>query len=210
MFDIHEHPRHDHGIEFRDARTGETLWSKPSADVGRGVAMDIDPRHRGCECWAAGPGLDRLYDCRGREISAKPRACNMGVWWDGDLLRELLDGVRIEKWDYERGQARLLLNAADDGCAANNGSKANPCLVADLFGDWREEIIWRSRDNRELRIFTTTAPTERRMVTLMHDPLYRLSVAWQNVGYNQPTQVGFYLGNGMSPPPRPAIRTVGR
>ncbi|HEX5447557.1 MAG TPA: rhamnogalacturonan lyase [Pirellulales bacterium] len=208
VFDIHEHPRHEHGIEFRDARTGETLWSKPSADVGRGVAMDIDPRHRGYECWAAGPGLDRLYDCRGREISAKPRACNMGVWWDGDLLRELLDGVRIEKWDYERGQARLLVNAADDDCAANNGSKANPCLVADLFGDWREEVIWRSRDNRELRIFSTTAPTERRMVTLMHDPLYRLSVAWQNVGYNQPTQVGFYLGEGMSPPPRPAIRTV--
>ena len=208
VFDIHEHPRHEHGIEFRDARTGETLWSKPSADVGRGVAMDIDPRHRGYECWAAGPGLDRLYDCRGRDISVKPRACNMGVWWDGDLLRELLDGVRIEKWDYERGQARLLLNAADYDCAANNGSKANPCLVADLFGDWREEIIWRSRDNRELRIFTTTAPTERRMVTLMHDPLYRLSVAWQNVGYNQPTQVGFYLGEGMSPPPRPAIRTV--
>lgn len=88
------------------------------------------------------------------------------------------------------------------------GSKANPCLVADIFGDWREEVVWRSRDNRELRIFTTMTPTEQRLATLMHDPIYRLSVAWQNVGYNQPTQVGFYLGDGMSPPPRPAIRTV--
>ncbi|HJT35409.1 MAG TPA: rhamnogalacturonan lyase [Pirellulales bacterium] len=195
VFDIHERPRHGFGIEFRDARTGETIWGQPSADVGRGLAADIDPRHRGCECCGAGPGLDRLFNCRGQEIGPRPRSCNMAVWWDGDPQRELLDGTRIEKWDYQRGGAQPLLNAADYGCSANNGSKANPCLVADILGDWREEVIWRSADNRELRIFTTTVPTQLRLPTLMHDPIYRLSVAWQNVGYNQPTQVGFFLGD---------------
>ena len=89
----------------------------------------------------------------------------------------------------------------------NNGSKSNPCLYADILGDWREELIARTRDGRELRIFTSTILTARRFRTFMHDPVYRLSVAWQNVAYNQPTQTSFYMGEGMVPPPRPAITT---
>ncbi len=73
----------------------------------------------------------------------------------------------------------LLLAA--QGCVSNNGSKATPCLSADILGDWREEIIWRSADNKELRVYVTTLPTPHRLTTLMHDPQYRLSVAWQNV-----------------------------
>ncbi len=137
-----------------------------------------------------------------------PRSVNMAIWWDGDLLRELLDGVKISKWDYENAQEVRLLSGRDFGVASNNGSKANPCLVADILGDWREELIARTRDGRELRIFTTTIPTEHRLPTLMHDPQYRLSVAWQNVAYNQPPHTGFYLGHDMSPPARPAIRTA--
>ncbi|RPJ26871.1 MAG: hypothetical protein EHM35_14580, partial [Planctomycetaceae bacterium] len=87
----------------------------------------------------------------------------------------------------------------------NNGSKSNPSLCADILGDWREEIVARTRDGRELRIFTTTIPTEHRFYTLMHDPIYRLSVAWQNVAYNQPTQPGFYFGEGMATPPRSSV-----
>ncbi len=108
----------------------------------------------------------------------------------------------------ERRHRAPLLSAED--CASNNGTKATPCLCADILGDWREEVLWRSADNRELRIYTTTIPTEHRLPTLMHDPQYRLSVAWQNVGYNQPTQPGFYLGDGMVAPPRPRIRTPER
>ena len=66
-------------------------------------------------------------------------------------------------------------------------------------------MIWRAKDNSELRIYTTTIPSKQRFYTFMHDPVYRLSVAWQNVGYNQPTQVGFYMGVGMTRPPRPKI-----
>ena len=207
VFNIHEHSKRNLGVSFRDARTGEVLWSKPSADVGRGLAADIDPRHKGCEFWASGPGLSGVWNAKGETVSAKkPRACNFAVWWDGDLLRELLDRTTITKWDWLAEKEAPLLNAT--GCASNNGTKATPALCADLFGDWREEVVWRSPDNRELRIYTTTIPSPHRLPTLMHDPQYRLSVAWQNVGYNQPTQTGYHLGDGMAPPPRPRIRTT--
>lgn len=203
IFDIHEKPKHPHGIEFRDARTGEILWSKPSPDVGRGLALDIDPRHPGFECWASGAGLNGLYDCKGETISEqKPRSCNMGSWWDGDLLRELLNGVTISKWNYQDASETVLLDGGNYDCASNNGTKANPCLCADILGDWREELIARTRDGKELRIFSTAIPTDHRFVTLMQDPEYRLSVAWQNVAYNQPAHTSFYLGDGMTEPPR--------
>jgi hypothetical protein len=83
-------------------------------------------------------------------------------------------------------------------------------LSADLFGDWREEVIWRTTDNKELRIYTTTIPTEHRFYTLMHDPHYRLSIAWQNVAYNQPPHTSFYLGEGMAKPPRPLMVLTSR
>jgi rhamnogalacturonan endolyase len=183
------------------------IWGKSSPDVGRGVAMDLDPRHRGYEMWASGEGLQGLWNVKGETVSArKPRSCNFGVWWDGDLLRELLDRTTISKWDWRDGNESVLLTA--QGCSSNNGTKATPSLCADILGDWREEVLWRTSDNKELRVYTTTIPTEHRLATLMHDPQYRVSVAAQNVGYNQPTQPSFYLGDGMTAPPRPAIRTT--
>jgi rhamnogalacturonan endolyase len=202
LFAIHERPRHPYGANLRDAATGKVIWGLQLKDPGRGLAIDIDPRHRGYECWANNSA--GLYNCKGEKISdAKPRSCNMGIWWDGDVLRELLDGVTIDKWDYANATATRLFSA--EGCARNNGTKSNPCLAADILGDWREELICRTSDNKELRIFTTTIPTNRRFYTFMHDPIYRLSVAWQNVAYNQPTQTGFHIGDGMAAPPRPNI-----
>lgn len=195
VFDIHEKVSHPHGVELRDARSGEIIWSKPSPDVGRGVAFDIDPRHLGYEMWASGQGLRGLWNAKGKTISeSKPSSCNMGIWWDGDLLRELLNGTSIDKWNYQSSSTERLVSARDFDCASNNGSKANPAFAGDILGDWREEAIWRTRDNQELRIFVSTIPTEHRMPTLMQDRIYRISAALQNVGYNQPAQPGFYLG----------------
>ena len=98
-----------------------------------------------------------------------------------------------------------LLTAA--GMTSNNGTKANPALSADILGDWREEVIWRAEDNRSLRIYATPYVTQRRLVTLMHDPQYRVAIAWQNTAYNQPPHTSFYLGEGMKTPPRASIRT---
>jgi rhamnogalacturonan endolyase len=181
------------GSALLDARTGEVLWTTPAEqDTGRGVAADIDPRHYGAEFWAS--NSDRLYDTKGREIGPRPRQMNFAIWWDGDLLRELLDGTTISKWDWERGISVPLLSP--EGLASNNGTKANPALQADLIGDWREEVIWRRADNRELRIYTTPYATTHRFVTLMQAPVYRLGVAWQNTAYNQPPHTSFYLGAG--------------
>ena len=96
------------------------------------------------------------------------------------------------KWNYETATLKPVFSA--ENCVANNGSKATPCLSADLFGDWREEVIFRTADNKELRIFSTTIPTDHRFVTLMQDRQYRLSIAWQNVGYNQPPHPSFFIG----------------
>ena len=206
VFDIHENPKHPYGIEFRDANTGALIWGKPGGtapapDVGRGVAFDIDPRHPGNEVWSTLPGLN---NARGETISdKKPNSVNFAVWWDGDLLRELLNGNTVSKWDWLTETTNVLFTA--EGCTSNNSTKSNPALSADLLGDWREEVILRTTDDQELRIFSTTIATEHRLTTLMHDPQYRLAIAWQNVGYNQPPHPGFFLGEGMKPAPRPAI-----
>jgi rhamnogalacturonan endolyase len=186
------------GVAMFDAKDGHVLWSlAPGVDVGRGVAADIDPAHIGFENWG-GPG--GLRDVHGKTITEKtPSSANFVIWWDGDLTRELLDKNRIDKWDWKNETTVNLLTA--DGCTANNGSKATPCLSADLFGDWREEVMWRTNDNKELRIYTTTIPTNYRFKTLMHDRQYRVAIAWQNVSYNQPPHPGFYLGEGMKDVP---------
>jgi len=92
-------------------------------------------------------------------------------------------------------------------CASNNGTKATPTLVGDVLGDWREEVIWRESDNQALRLYTTTAATERRIYTLMHDAQYRVAISWQNVAYNQPPHPSFHIGEGMSPPPKPDMQS---
>ncbi|WP_342646191.1 rhamnogalacturonan lyase [Mucilaginibacter sp. CSA2-8R] len=192
------------GIAFFDARTGEILWKgAPDEDVGRGMSADIDPRYPGVENWG---NIEGLRSAKGESIGAAPRTINFGIWWDGDLLRELLDGNRVMKWDYQNSTLSNLLVAT--GYQSNNGTKSTPTLSADLFGDWREEVILRAADNQSLRIYTTTIPTNYRFRTLMHDPQYRLSIAWQNVGYNQPPYTSFFLGDGMKAPAKPNIVIV--
>ncbi len=211
VFDIQER-FDDAGANFRDARTGEILWKKASVKAGadgegpgRGLALDIDPRYPGYECWVAGAGITGMFDAKGNKISESTPSVNMGIFWDGDVLSEILNGNVIDKWNYLEGKSQLLLNAGDYNCASNNGTKRNPVVSADILGDWREELICRTTDNKELRIFTTSIPTTKKFYTLMHDPQYRLSIAWQNVAYNQPPHTGFFMGEGMPDPPKPHI-----
>ncbi|GAA5522126.1 rhamnogalacturonan endolyase YesW [Fodinibius salicampi] len=204
----------DAGANFRDAATGEILWKKPSVKAGddgegpgRGNAFNIDPRHPGAEAWVHGANIDGMFNAKGETISnQKPEFCNFGVWWDGDLLRELLDGNVIAKWDWEAEELNSVLVA--EGATSNNGTKATPALSGDILGDWREEVILRSEDNEELRIYTTTIPTDHRMYTLLHDRQYRLALAWQNVAYNQPPHPSFYMENFMEEYSRPDIKVV--
>jgi rhamnogalacturonan endolyase len=208
----------DAGAHMFDARTGEVLWRKPSIKAaesggdkgegpGRGVCFDVDPRYLGSESWALGAGIQNVWDARGNVIgSIKPRSCNFAVWWDGDVLRELLDRNHIDKWNWMKQTTDRILLA--DDCTSNNGTKATPCLSADILGDWREEVIWPTNIGDELRIYISTIPTDRRFYTFMHDPQYRLAIAWQNVAYNQPPHPSFYVGEAMPPPPKPNIVLV--
>jgi rhamnogalacturonan endolyase len=134
-----------------------------------------------------------LWNIKGEKIADSTPSVNFGVYWDGDLLREMLDGTTVSKWNWEKGAVETLLDASTFGVASNNGTKATPVLSADLFGDWREEVILRTTDGRELRVFSSTIPTTHRVPTLMSDPVYRLGIAWQNVGYNQPPHLSYFL-----------------
>lgn len=131
---------------------------------------------------------------------------NFKAFWDGDLLSELVDGITISKYNWNTNDVDILKVA--DGCGSNNGSKAVPCLVADIFGDWREEIIWRDEANTELRIYATPYETAFKIPTLMHDITYRECVAWQNNHYNQPANTSFYMGSETLSVPAPEIKTT--
>ena len=208
----------DAGAYMYDAQTGRILWKKPSVKAadsggdkgegpGRGVCFNIDPRYPGSESWTAGAGITSVWDAKGNRIGdVKPGSCNFRIFWDGDLLDELLDRNRISKWDWESQKTERLFTA--EGCRSNNGTKATPTISADLFGDWREEVIFPTDDGKELRIFTTTIPTEHRLRTLMHNPQYRLAITWQNTAYNQPPHTSFYTDPTMPAPEHDSIEVI--
>lgn len=194
VWDCHENKKD--GSSFRDAATGKVLFQiKSPMDVGRCMAMDIDPRNIGLEMWSS--DSHGLRNLQGEVIGSTPKSMpvNMAVWWDGDLLRELLDKNTVLKYDWEENICKPLINF--DGAAFNNGTKSNPCLQGDLIGDWREEVLVRDVDSKALRLYVTTIPTQYRFHTFLEDPIYRISIATQNVAYNQPTQPGFYFGTDL-------------
>ena len=185
------------GLRQYDAKTGQTNWGVPTTgDIGRAMAADIDPNYRGVEMWGSAGG--NVYDSKGNAISSNVPYYNYGIWWDGDLGRELLDGNVMNKWNPEtKSQSRLFTIYQAYPVTSNNDTKKNPCLQADILGDWREEMILRKSDNTELVIFTTDSETEYRIPTLMHDPQYRTAIAWQNSAYNQPPTTSYYIGYDM-------------
>ena len=191
VWDCHENKRD--GSTYRDAATGEILFQiKDSTDVGRCRAADIDPTQPGVEMWSLASG--GIRNIKGEVVKARVRglSCNMAVWWDGDLLRELLDRNTVSKYNWKKGVCERI--AIFEGALSNNGTKATPCLQGDIVGDWREEVLLRTADNTALRLYVSTIPTDYRFHTFLEDPVYRISIATQNVAYNQPTQPGFYFG----------------
>ncbi len=179
---------------------GVEMWSTDSHGIrnmkGESLTPDSSPREEG-----GGYSQEQTADHKETIELNNPFArrrggravlsINFAIWWDGDLLRELLDHETVTKYDWEKGTVTELQRL--DG-RFNNGTKSNPCLQADILGDWREEVIVRNEDSTELRLYTTTIPTQYRINCLMQDIPYRLSVATENVGYNQPPEAGFYIG----------------
>ncbi|MGJ6968892.1 rhamnogalacturonan lyase [Streptosporangium sp. G11] len=186
-----------------DAKTGQVIWQHASCgcDNGRGVSGDIYDGSSGAESWST--AVDGLSSATGANIGRKPSSINFLAWWDADPVRELLDDTHIDKYGTS-ADIRLLTGS---GVASNNTTKATPAISGDLLGDWREEVVWRTSDNSALRIYSTGITTTQRITTLMHDPMYRVAIAWQNTAYNQPPHPSFFIGNGMPTAPRPVIST---
>ncbi len=189
-----------------DADTCASIVRGPTASgTARGVADDIYDGNDGAEMWTNNSG-SLLSATTGKDVGSLPGSNNFLIWWDADEARELEDQTSITK--YGGG---TLLSCSD--CASNNSTKATPVLTADLLGDWREEIIWREKDNSALRLYTTTDVTKRRIYTLMHDPQYRMQVSSEQAGFNQPPHPSFHIGHNMTMPPKPDIflrATLGR
>ena len=193
------------GSTFRKAKNGLVIKQiKSSDDVGRCMAADIDPNYPGVEMWSSRSGGILATDGTVTTTSTGGVSMNMACWWDGKLLRNLQDGVSITRYNHStRNSATTLLKASD--CSSNNSTKNNPCLVADMFGDWREELLVRTSDNKNLRLYINTDTIDYRFHTFLEDPVYRSSVAYQNVAYNQPTNTGFYFGADLGK----GLKTVG-
>ena len=199
------------GFVLRDGKSGNVLWQVfLDGDIGRGNCANIDSRYPGVECWAAGGA--GLYDSKGKVIGNTPSGCNHSIWWDGDFTRELLDGTKLDDWNEagNGGNNRMVTIYNYGNAASNNGTKSNPNLTADILGDWREEMIYRSASNDKLLIFTTNIETNHKLYTLMHDAQYRTAIAWQSTGYNQPPHPSFYIGEDMKLAPTPNIVLVGK
>jgi len=201
VFTVHEE---EGGYDVHDVSTCKTYVSVTGGeDNGRGVADFVEATNPTAATFWSSTFPDRYSAADGKSLGKKSGSTNFLIYWDADELRELEDGTSITKFN---GGSLLSCSA----CASNNGTKSTPTLTADLFGDWREEIVWRQTDNKALRIYTTTAVTQRRIYTLMHDPTYRAQVSFEQASYNQPPHVGFHIGTGMADPPVPSIRVAPR
>ncbi len=207
-----------YGYAMRDAATGEILWGGYSGrDTGRGMVGDIDPETPGLEAWASLPPNEEgdpegLFTAAGDPLEGLPPSTNMSILWAADLTTQHISGTAtdvlqtpvIEDW-----RDGVLLEAV--GTLANNWTKGNPSLVADVLGDWREELLVRTEDSSALRIYLSTEVTGHKLYTLMQDPQYRVGVAAQQTAYNMPQYTGFYLASDMdfADVPVPDLHTPG-
>ncbi|GGS75025.1 rhamnogalacturonan lyase family protein [Streptomyces violaceus] len=192
---------------YYDAANGNVIWRHGGGpgDVGRGMAGDVDPRFAGMEVWS----FSGLYNASTNRLTEPDTSLRpwpqLGLWWDGDLTMELLNDGKIEKWDPARpapsGSLPRLVSTWNHG--AVKAAQGGPTLVGDIFGDWREEAVYTNAAYDELIIFTTNQPTSHRLYTLAHNPAYRNAMTFK--GYMQSHHVDYFLGAGMSRPPRPDI-----
>lgn len=184
-----------YGFALRDAENGEVYFGEyAECDLGRCMIGDIDPDVRGLQVW-----VNDVYSVKGEKLPYPALSTNQCIHWAADLTTQVVD----EK-DYLKGEHIGVINDRTHGVmlrpedtATNNGTKGNPCLIADLFGDFREEIVLRKKDDSALRIYINTDLTEHKLFTPLHDVQYRTGVAWQNNCYNQPGYVSYYYASDM-------------
>ncbi|MCR5608221.1 MAG: rhamnogalacturonan lyase [Lachnospiraceae bacterium] len=201
IYMVHETSYAKYGAELRDGKTGKVLAAVgASGDVGRGLMANVTSAS-GAEFWSTGDS--NLYNTSGKNIGSRPSSVNFSIFWDGDLLSELLDKTSVSKYNESTGRTDTMFTFTN--VHSNNSTKATPCLSADLFGDFREEVIMAGDNDTFLRIYTTNIETTNKLYTFMHDRQYRTAIAWQNAGYNQPPHTSYYIGTDMKKGTQPKI-----
>ena len=202
------HEDKPYGVSLVDASNGKTIFHKDGdADTGRCCAANVWAGNDGAEFWGLG---NDVFDGSGNTLSCRRPAVNFLSYWDGDLEREILDGYTDKPATISKmkNDGTLTTILSTDGAYTCNTTKGTPCLSADIFGDWREELIVRASDSKSLRIYCTPYETDYRITTLMHDPQYRNQVAGQNISYNQPPHTSFYLASNYKLPERPNVSVL--
>lgn len=202
------HEDKPYGVSLVDASNGKTIFHKDGdADTGRCCAANVWAGNDGAEFWGLG---NDVFDGSGNTLSCRRPAVNFLSYWDGDLEREILDGYTDKPATISKmkNDGTLTTILSTDGAYTCNTTKGTPCLSADIFGDWREELIVRASDSKSLRIYCTPYETDYRITTLMHDPQYRNQVAGQNISYNQPPHTSFYLASNYKLPERPIVSVL--
>ena len=197
VFQVHE--ASPYGWDLHDAKSGEILFSSTgSDDNGRGLAADLTGKD-GWEFWSSNNRNPRSATT-GKEVISKSCSVNFRIYWDGSIQDQLLDGgygnetVKITKYQGGNFATVIEMGNSYNNPQTCNTTKRTPCLQADIFGDWREELIlWNLNNPAEINIYTTWTPTNYAVPTLMHDHTYRMGIAWQNTAYNQPPHLGYYL-----------------
>jgi rhamnogalacturonan endolyase len=205
------------GVMLVDAKTGKQIWKigQPTLHVGDGMVTDFDPSQPGLECFASedkkgGSDARYLLTSNGKKLNSNNEEvpeCRNWVWWDADLLREIIGGSEhrptrdVDKVGKMANEVpRLTLRPEDHGVkimkwkgnVLTSNIKGNIIMIADITGDWREEII--TSLPGEIRIYQTNIPAKDRRITLMQDPVYRSYVLERSQGYPQSPVPGYYLG----------------
>ncbi len=188
------------GVSMVDARTGEQIWNinHYTRHVGNGMVADIMPDIPGLECFATEDSKAGLHDkymlsANGKYLHRNDSIpqCTNWVFWDADKLRESIEfseqrGRTRSSWKPEYAVVKY---PNDTICNSMEGSVM---MMADLYGDWREELVCVLPG--ELRIYSTTIPATDRRICLMQDHLYRSDVVHRSMGYFQPPITSYYLG----------------
>ena len=195
------------GNNYRDATTSK-IYHRYNAgnDDGRAMAGNFcNDFPGGLACSAREGAISLVYNDPVDGLSATGVNTNFRIYWDGDLCSETfnyINGKNTEGCVAKYGSWTPIYTCA--GSLTNNDTKGTPCYQGDILGDWREEIIMRTANNR-IRIYSTPTPTQYRIYTLWHDHQYRNSMVWQMCGYNQPPHTSYYLGEmeniTVAPPP---------
>ena len=202
-------------MNYRNATTSQFYFRAVAGnDDGRALCANFTNDYPGSVGRSVNTGLvsctaDKIITELGGDAFLPWGDLNWRIWWDGDLLDEYLESPGTEGYGvvYKPGTGARLLSA--NGTKMNNWTKNNPAAVGDILGDWREEVVLRTEDNRYLRVYTTTDRTTYPISTLWHDHQYRNAMVWQCLGYNQPPHASFYLGEleGITKEPPPLTLT---